>query len=286
MHRDVKAENIFLTDTSLKLGDFGFSTLGHPTDLLHTFCGSIPYAAPELLSKDSYLGQPVDIWASGVTLYFMLSGRMPFSSESLTELKSDIVRGEFVRLESVSLTCEGFVRSLLCTDVSRRLKACDLQSSAWLLQSQLDSRSTGFASSMAWGSECGQHSVESLMDCEIVEKLQTIGLPMEGIDFNEEPRNATLGTYRILFHRQRAEAAKAAAEAGMGQAGSGKFIAATSWCASVGGGGAGGGANWKQRRESKIGHFVGKNRRSHSVGTIAWNRKSKVHRDSRFCEIL
>lgn len=65
VHRDVKAENVLvITEEHVKLGDFGFSTQVTGGQYLNTFCGSPPYASPELFNDDHYLGGPVDIWVS------------------------------------------------------------------------------------------------------------------------------------------------------------------------------------------------------------------------------
>ena len=49
MHRDLKAENLLLdSDMNIKIADFGFSNSFTVGNKLDTFCGSPPYAAPEL----------------------------------------------------------------------------------------------------------------------------------------------------------------------------------------------------------------------------------------------
>jgi serine/threonine-protein kinase NIM1 len=72
----------------VKLGDFGFSCKVDSGMMLNTFCGSPPYAAPELFQDQSYNGAMVDIWALGVLLYFMLVGVTPFRGETVQLLKA------------------------------------------------------------------------------------------------------------------------------------------------------------------------------------------------------
>jgi len=66
VHRDLKAENLLLdADMNIKLADFGFSNYFSDFSPLETWCGSPPYAAPELFEGKKYSGPKADIWSLG-----------------------------------------------------------------------------------------------------------------------------------------------------------------------------------------------------------------------------
>jgi len=84
VHRDIKPENIFLTPTrQVKVGDFGIARALDATSVTPPgmVLGSVSYFSPE-----QALGQPAtaqsDLYAAGVVLYEMLTGRLPFVAES------------------------------------------------------------------------------------------------------------------------------------------------------------------------------------------------------------
>jgi 5'-AMP-activated protein kinase catalytic alpha subunit len=79
-HRDLKPENLLLNeDNELKIIDFGLSNFYFGEEkLLRTPCGSPCYASPEMILGKDYDGYCIDIWSSGIILYAMLCGYLPF----------------------------------------------------------------------------------------------------------------------------------------------------------------------------------------------------------------
>ena len=62
-HRDLKAENLLLdSQMNVKIADFGFSNRFAPGERLSTWCGSPPYAAPEVFRGKHYAGPEIDVW--------------------------------------------------------------------------------------------------------------------------------------------------------------------------------------------------------------------------------
>ncbi|EGY20479.1 protein kinase kin1 [Verticillium dahliae VdLs.17] len=77
VHRDLKIENILISKNGdIKIIDFGLSNLFAPRGHLKTFCGSLYFAAPELLQARAYTGPEVDVWSFGIVLY-VLRAAMP-----------------------------------------------------------------------------------------------------------------------------------------------------------------------------------------------------------------
>ena len=94
VHRDLKIENILISKTGdIKIIDFGLSNLFAPTSHLKTFCGSLYFAAPELLQAKAYTGPEVDIWSFGIVLYVLVCGKVPFDDQSMPALHAKIKKG-------------------------------------------------------------------------------------------------------------------------------------------------------------------------------------------------
>nr|CAB3263651.1 MAP/microtubule affinity-regulating kinase 3 [Phallusia mammillata] len=121
VHRDLKAENLLLdADMNIKIADFGFSNEFTPGRKLDTFCGSPPYAAPELFQGKKYDGPEVDVWSLGVILYTLVSGSLPFDGQNLKELRERVLRGKYRIPFYMSTDCEQLLKKFLILNPSKR----------------------------------------------------------------------------------------------------------------------------------------------------------------------
>uniref|UniRef100_A0A0R3PAI6 MAP/microtubule affinity-regulating kinase 3 n=1 Tax=Angiostrongylus costaricensis TaxID=334426 RepID=A0A0R3PAI6_ANGCS len=121
IHRDLKAENLLLdADMNIKIADFGFSNQFALGNKLDTFCGSPPYAAPELFQGKKYDGPEVDVWSLGVILYTLVSGSLPFDGQNLKELRERVLRGKYRIPFYMSTDCENLLKKFLVLNPARR----------------------------------------------------------------------------------------------------------------------------------------------------------------------
>ena len=97
VHRDVKLDNILIDiNNTIKLCDFGVSKiLEKDSYTMREQCGTPAYIAPEILSGE-YKGFSCDVWSSGVVLYSMLSGNVPFKGKDINDLHENIKKGNFI----------------------------------------------------------------------------------------------------------------------------------------------------------------------------------------------
>uniref|UniRef100_A0A8C8EUY5 non-specific serine/threonine protein kinase n=1 Tax=Oncorhynchus tshawytscha TaxID=74940 RepID=A0A8C8EUY5_ONCTS len=127
------AENLLLdADSNIKIADFGFSnefTMGNKLD---TFCGSPPYAAPELFQGKKYDGPEVDIWSLGVILYTLVSGSLPFDGQNLKELRERVLRGKYRVPFYMSTDCEGILRRFLVLNPTKRCTLEQIMNDKWI----------------------------------------------------------------------------------------------------------------------------------------------------------
>jgi serine/threonine protein kinase len=132
----------------MKLADFGFAALvpdgsGLPNQSsidanrdshLTSFVGTPYYLSPETLSSAGH-GRPVDLWATGVCLYVIMSGKFPFGGDSEKEYYSRVLHKPVyfpaAEWKDVSPAAKSLIRGLLSKDPVNRLTACQALDHEW-----------------------------------------------------------------------------------------------------------------------------------------------------------
>ncbi|KAG1233898.1 hypothetical protein G6F68_003087 [Rhizopus microsporus] len=144
VHRDLKLENILLdAQGNLIVTDFGFANQFSPItgDLMSTSCGSPCYAAPELvMTGNLYSGRATDIWSSGVILYAMLCGYLPFDddiknpNDNVGRLYRYIMVNKPKYPHRLSDDAKDIIGKMLVPDPSKRSKIEEIMAHPWLYE--------------------------------------------------------------------------------------------------------------------------------------------------------
>lgn len=142
IHRDIKLENIFLDGSGrVYLGDFGL-TMSMRQESAISPVGTVEYMAPEVVALPAVdlvtsgqirastippTNEKVDIWALGVTLYELVTGRLPFEGRDKAEIKAAISEYRLAAFPAfISPQCQAMVRAMLSKDPAKRPSAEEL----------------------------------------------------------------------------------------------------------------------------------------------------------------
>ncbi|TID28222.1 hypothetical protein CANINC_002655 [Pichia inconspicua] len=164
-HRDLKPDNIMIASDDpvrVKITDFGLAKSQENESKMKTFCGTLAYLAPEVITnkkqntnRKRYLGNgrvtedlysnKVDMWSIGCLLFVMLTAHLPFSGSAQDSLFKNIVAGVYHHklLETMKVSLEGrdFISRLLEVNVTLRLNAAQALCHPWISSmSQIDSQ--------------------------------------------------------------------------------------------------------------------------------------------------
>ena len=143
-HRDIKLENILVTaDDDAKLSDFGLCKQQHGDDPMLTTCGTLVYAAPEIIREEPYNGMKSDIWSAGVLLYAMIASHFPWVAPPglppemlMKETARQIVEGEIKLPDGISNELQNLLGNLLNVDPDERPTAEEVLKHPWFADMQ------------------------------------------------------------------------------------------------------------------------------------------------------
>mmetsp|Transcript_433 Transcript_433/g.512 ORF Transcript_433/g.512 Transcript_433/m.512 type:complete len:604 (-) Transcript_433:1957-3768(-) len=206
VHRDIKPENIMLVSREdnpvIKLVDFGMSKLIGPNEKAKVPCGTLDYAAPELLSGHGY-NREVDMWSTGVVTYLMLTGTLPFGTGENNVVIRKILEANIDFDDEIwtafTPECKDFLSHLLTKNLSERMSAEEALRHPWIVnRDRLNSKEVrrmfqkrGSESIIQTRIRMSSHLLradESRSVVASVPDLLALGLPSEGGDLKLEVR--------------------------------------------------------------------------------------------------
>lgn len=127
MHRDMKLENILLDEFfNAKISDFGWCV--HQSNERKTFCGTMEYICPEMVSKEKY-SHSVDIYCLGIILYELFYFKSPFIGATEEETFRNIKEAEVCfddTVRKVPGSAKDLISLLLRKNMIDRPKASEL----------------------------------------------------------------------------------------------------------------------------------------------------------------
>ncbi|KAK6099739.1 hypothetical protein MT418_001128 [Batrachochytrium dendrobatidis] len=135
VHRDLKLENLLISqERNVLISDFGLGRTFNPDvqEYMKTFCGTPNYAAAELVSGIPYVGVKADIWAMGVVLYIMMTGRAPFQGETISLLYRHIKAVEYHIPNYFSPSLCDLLSKILVRDPVARIDMEGIRSHPWI----------------------------------------------------------------------------------------------------------------------------------------------------------
>ena len=140
VHRDLKPENLLLTnDHILKIIDFGLSNYfkENQEELLVTPCGSPCYASPEMVAGKKYNGFKIDIWATGIILYAMLCGYLPFEDKNNDALFKKILECKIKYPRYIGEKSKDLLKKILVNEPDKRITISEIKEHPFFLKGKI-----------------------------------------------------------------------------------------------------------------------------------------------------
>ncbi|OTF84169.1 serine/threonine-protein kinase STK11-like protein [Euroglyphus maynei] len=137
IHKDIKPGNLLLTNGGvIKITDLGVSEMldrFQQDDMISTSQGSPAFQPPEIADgRAKFSGFKVDIWASGVTLFNITTGKYPFQGDNIYRLYDNISKAELTIPEEMDYLLSDLVRAMLCKEPDERISIQRIKQHDWV----------------------------------------------------------------------------------------------------------------------------------------------------------
>jgi hypothetical protein len=196
VHRDLKAENVLLDQYSnIRVVDFGLSkSFSKANPFLQTTCGSPAYVSPEIIREEPYTAAS-DVWASGVLLYAMVCGSLPFDGDNLSAMLQAVLSANPVLPGHISPELRGLLGRLLMKDAKSRITVRQILDHPWLAEQ-------GQLSQAALAQMKVQEAPE--LDDAVLGEMRALGYEIAGLaqDLKKYVFTERTAAYRMLRRRR------------------------------------------------------------------------------------
>lgn len=148
-HRDLKPDNILIMQDDpilVKITDFGLAKFSDNSSFMKTFCGTLAYVAPEVITgkyealqlspENAQYSSLVDIWSLGCLVYVLLTQHLPFNGKNQAQMFQKIKEGAFheapLHAYEVSSAGREFLKACLQVDPRQRMSAQEALKHEWI----------------------------------------------------------------------------------------------------------------------------------------------------------
>jgi serine/threonine protein kinase len=206
-HRDLKCENVLLDRyNNIRVIDFGLSnqfSVVNPN--LNTACGSPAYAAPEMVKGNPYT-QTADIWSSGILLFAIVAGYLPFDDDNIQRLLQKIVYTEAKYPQFLTPQLVDLLQKMICKDPERRITLDGIKSHPWFSASEYQALLDQTKLETSSASQAGDVGIHK----DIIDEITRLGIDCHELHHSLLVRDFTELTalYRIVLRRHTSEQMK------------------------------------------------------------------------------
>lgn len=117
--------------------NIGMAALQPSARYLATSCGSPHYASPEVISGGTYDGKLSDVWSSGIILYALVTGRLPFDDHIVRALLLKVKAGQYSIPKYVAPEVQNLIRRMLVVEPKNRITLAEIRQHPWFTENDV-----------------------------------------------------------------------------------------------------------------------------------------------------